>query len=97
MSTGMSRRRRQRRHSSLTTRAQVPPPSGDSSGSVQEKLQEFQKRRDERLESEAKQAKEVAKAHAAVARAGLVVAGLQRQAAEPGDGCERDDVGLTRG
>lgn len=37
-----------------------PQPSGDSSGSVQEKLQEFQKRRDERLESEAKQAKEQA-------------------------------------
>ena len=35
-----------------------PPPSGDSSGSLKEKLQEFQKRRDERLEAEAKRAEE---------------------------------------
>ncbi len=36
----------------------VPQPSGDAARATQDKLQDFQKRRDERLEAESKAAKE---------------------------------------
>lgn len=38
----------------------VPQPSGDAARSTQDKLQEFQKRREDRLEAESKAAKEQA-------------------------------------
>jgi len=38
----------------------VPQPSGDATRSTQDKLQEFQKRREDRLEAESKAAKEQA-------------------------------------
>ncbi|WP_018228673.1 DUF4124 domain-containing protein [Methyloversatilis universalis] len=38
----------------------VPQPSGDAARSTQDKLQDFQKRRDERLEAESKASKEQA-------------------------------------